>query len=125
MDIAKLLDKVCVYWHPTGSRFTCDPPVMDTDEDYVCLMTDEDVLFDSGFICTTQEDATYELSDFSTWRYGRFNLVVTGSLSFYEKFVDATKQAKEQNLLNKADRIQLFQKVLYGAGEPEMEDVPW
>ena len=124
MDITKLLDKVCVYWHPTGSRFTCDPPVMDTDEDYVCLMTDEDVLFDLGFTCTTQEDTTYELSDFTTWRHKHLNLVVTESLPFFEKFVEATNEAKRLNILEKGERIKLFQKMLYG-NEPVMEDLPW
>ena len=124
MDITKLLDKVCIYWHPTGSRFTCYPPVMDTDEDYVCLMTDEDMLYDIGFVCTTQEDTTYELSDFTTWRHKDINLVVTSSLPFYEKFVEATNEAKRLNLLDKAERIRLFQKVLYG-NEPVLEDLPW
>ncbi|MBY5553692.1 hypothetical protein J0664_06230 [Rhizobium leguminosarum] len=124
MDISRILDKVCIYWHPTGSRFICDPPVMDTDEDYVCLMTDEDVLFDLGFNCTTQEDPTYELSDFSTWRHKHYNLVVTGNLPFYEKFVAATNEAKEKNILDKGERIQLFQKVLYG-GDVERADLPW
>lgn len=123
MDITKLLDKVCIYWHPTGSRFTCNPPVMNTDEDYVCLMTDESVLLDLGFMCTTEDDGTYEMSEFSTWRYKHFNLVVTGDLPFYEKFVEATMEAKRQNLLKKADRIKLFQKILYGNAELEM-DIP-
>lgn len=124
MEIARLLDKVCIYWHPTGSRFTCDPPVMNTDEDYVCLMTDEEVLSDLGFVCTTQDDDTYEMSDFSTWRHKHYNLVVTGSLAFYEKFVEATKEAKSKNILDKGSRIRLFQKILYG-NEPALEDLPW
>jgi hypothetical protein len=124
MDIRRLLDKVCIYWHPTGSRFTCDPPVMNTDEDYVCLMVDSGVLETLGFHCTTGENDNYDISEFTTWRYGRFNLVVTDSMKFYEKFVEATNEAKAKNILDKGERIKLFQMVLYG-NEPALEDLPW
>ncbi|WP_181950862.1 hypothetical protein [Aurantiacibacter spongiae] len=54
---------------------------------------------------------------FRSWRRGDLNIVTTTSSEFYDRFETATELAKRFNLLDKADRIALFQAVLYG--------VPW
>lgn len=45
---------------------------------------------------------------------GDVNLIVTQDNKFYDRFMAATSVAKRLNLLDKADRIALFQAVLYG-----------
>ena len=120
-ELVELLTLNSVQFHMTGSRYICNPVPMDTDEDYVILMNDImqfESLGASGFEITTDQESYEDLPSFLAMRLNEFNLVVTYSKEFYERFVDATNQAKELNLLKKADRISLFQSVLYG--EPAM-----
>ncbi|MCB9020157.1 MAG: hypothetical protein H6546_07495 [Chitinophagales bacterium] len=101
----------------TGSRFICDPPPMDTDEDYIIyggnLHIIEEILYKAGFKFTTDPD--YDGGNwFLTFRLNEFNIIATDSEAFFERFVSATLLAKSRNLLDKSDRIALFQKILYG-----------
>lgn len=103
---------------PVGSRVTCNPPPVDTDEDWLVL-TFGDVaenMREAGF---SQDGSPqfYTGNDnggFRSWRRGDLNIVTTESQEFYERFITATDLAKRFNLLAKADRIALFQAVLYG-----------
>ena len=115
-QMLKLLDLISVSYHMTGSRYICDPAPMNTDEDYVVLGTDstEDQLYLKGFTCNTDIELYKDLPMFTAWRLGEFNIIVTQDGGFYRDFVRATKRAKELNLLNKQDRIELFQSELYG-----------
>lgn len=107
-------------WHPTGSRFICDPPVMDTDIDYVCLSRGtiyQTELFLDGWTLTNPDDeGKYEGMErhFDTYRRNEYNLILTKDFDFYCRFAYATHVAKKQNLTNKQDRIDLFQEILYG-----------
>lgn len=104
----------------TGSSYICDPPVFDTDTDYVLLCSEgyEKSLRDKGFECSTSESAAcieYEsMGNFLSYRKGNDNYIVTTDVEFYVKFVNATRLAKRLNLLKKEDRIALFQAILYG-----------
>ena len=103
--------------HPTGSRFICDPPVMDTDEDYVVLTKDFDRL--SRYLIANDWDydgANYreEGAPFGSFRKDHYNLIVTDDEEFYDKYVVATQLAKKLNLLSKVDRVQLFAAVVDG-----------
>lgn len=121
MNIKNFLDQVCVEWHPTGSRYICNPPVMDTDEDYICFLFEDNKLLEGGFEKTSSESEEYDgLSHFTTWRYKHYNLVVTDRRKFYNLFVSATEQAKKENIMEKEKRIELFQKVLYGEDKDEI-----
>lgn len=115
-SVRKLLSKVSNNWHMTGSRYICDPPPMDTDEDYIIygnLNVIEEALCQAGFELTT--DPEYDGGNwFLTFRLEEFNIVATDSIVFYERFVAATVSARDRNLLNKDDRIALFKKILYG-----------
>jgi hypothetical protein len=51
---------------------------------------------------------------FESWRLGSINLIVTDRPAFFERFLAATALAKARNIMGKADRIRLFQQVLYG-----------
>ena len=101
--------------HPTGSRYICSPPSLGSDDDTVvwALPGYEAALTENGF--TSQSDGLeYDtLGAFSSWRNGDENYIVTTDEEFYRRFVKATEIAKALNLLNKSDRITLFQGILY------------
>ena len=101
--------------HPTGSRYICSPPPMDTDDDTVVLALRgyEEALIANGFD-SQSTDLEYDMQgDFVSWRRGDENFIVTTDEQFYRKFVKATKIAKALNLMEKGDRITLFQAILY------------
>ncbi len=112
---------------PVGSRVTCDPAPEDTDEDFLCLvnnsMKDGELLEAAGF---SQDGLPkfYTGNDnggFRSYRRGDTNVITTESMEFFELFMTATHLAKQFNLLKKADRIALFQGVLYGVKHNNLE----
>lgn len=109
--------KDCVYileFHRTGSSYICDPPVTNTDVDYVCLVEESSkVILDTWLTNQGYTDVSkmYEGTDFISARKERLNLIIVWSDSNYEGWVEATLQAKELNLTNKEDRVALFKKV--------------
>lgn len=119
MDWQKLFER----FEPVGSRVTCDPAPLDTDEDWLALMlTDRSAsLAEMGFECAGPEEFYTESGEgeFRSWRRGVTNLIVTPDETFYQRFLLASGLAKRFNLLRKADRIALFQAVLYGAKAQE------
>lgn len=108
-----------------GSRVTCWPIPMDTDIDYLVLVMDGMAnplytwLDQQGFVLggsvpspdDEQPDATEKFASFTK---GDINLIITASPVFFRRFMAATSVARRLNLLDKADRIALFQAVLYG-----------
>ena len=102
----------------TGSREICDPAPTDTDVDFVVFAHGFHVvrrIAQAGFTNTSAPHAdTYGGSGpFETFRCGEVNLIVTNSDSFYDAWCGATTIAKRLNLLNKDERIALFQGILY------------
>ena len=111
------------YIRPVGSRVTCDPAPMDTDCDYLVLTRSQKIhtiLQKDGWTQDTGAPKNNNPRDytnavhFKSWRKGETNLIITDKGTFYDKFVLASRLAKQFNLLKKADRIALFQAVLYG-----------
>lgn len=108
---------------PVGSRITCNPPPMDTDEDFLVLVEDKrdavEYLKWLGFEYSADPErvAEYErLNETSQWSFtslvfGDVNYIVTDSPFFFERFLTATHICKTLNLLNKADRILVFEGV--------------
>ena len=100
----------------TGSRYICNPPPIDTDEDYIIygdLHVIEEAFLQAGFKLTT--DPEYDGGSwFLTFRLEEFNIIATDSKVFYERFVAATVSARDRNILNKGDRIAFFKEILYG-----------
>ena len=98
----------------TGSAFTCNPPVINTDIDFIILSYSWDKLgdwcTDVGFK-TNFED--YELEEFRSYKRGVINLIVTEDPIWYKRFTKATELAKQLNLLDKQQRIDLFDFVMY------------
>lgn len=108
-----------------GSRVTCDPAPTDTDCDWLVLVGD----YNLGGLCQDLMSGGWELggsdlpddvnvlpddSKFLSYTKGDDNLIITTSLNFHRRFLAATAVSKRLNLLNKDDRIALFQAVLYG-----------
>jgi hypothetical protein len=103
--------------HPTGSNYICNPPVENTDIDFVVWAPDlkeaDNILRVSGF--DYRGFKTQDSYPNMVWSYrkGPINVVLTVLKDFYDKFVAATEEAKRLNLLKKEDRIALFDKYLY------------
>lgn len=101
---------------PTGSRVICDPPVMDTDEDYLILVTDGnieiiyDLLEQDEYIMGGSQ---FDESKFSSWKNkDGINILLTHDKDYFDKFSKATSLAKALNLKEKSDRITLFEAVV-------------
>lgn len=104
----------------TGSREICDPPPLDTDEDFVCLVGSIRAavynLRSLGFVSPPLEyDPEFsEQIPFETLRRGEENLILYESVEGFNAWVAATKVAKSLNLTKKSDRIALFRAVRSG-----------
>lgn len=105
--------------YQTGSSVICNPPVTDTDIDYV-IYTNEEVKLDTflkceGFTksCADEEEYDLEEEGFTCYRRENINLIIINKRSWYRKLVLATKVARKLNLKVKADRVMLFKAILY------------
>jgi len=102
-----------IHSHATGSRYICDPAPQDTDNDTVFLVNGyydyETFLLKTGWECCGKD---YEgESEFSAFRKGEENYILTENEDFYLSYVKATEGAKALNLTNKEDRIKLFKAI--------------
>ena len=121
---------------PVGSRITCDPAPADTDQDWLVFVPPEAFReFVEGLIASDWEPAgSLRMEDdrgwtpgaaFNSFRLGIENLIVTCHEDFHKRFLAASSVAKRLNLLEKADRIALFQAVLYGNRcDEEVVEIP-
>lgn len=119
------LSSLCIEFHPVGSRITCCPPVLDSDEDYLCLVLDWREFLNTairagfsvgGSVPADELELRKEQTKFTSLKRGVQNLIVTDDAQFAKQFMLATRLAKRFNLLLKNDRVALFQAVLYGNG---------
>ena len=117
----------------TGSSYTCDPPVNDTDVDYLVLVQylwDAIlVLKDTGWIlCEGKEGAYEDDNDYSiTWyavRRQNLNLILTADPGWYQRAVQATTICKRHNILDKDDRIIVFRWIRDG-GDAEVDAIAY
>lgn len=115
---------------PVGSRVTCDPAPTDTDEDFLVSIAPWKIrdatnqLMEDGWVLDGSEasDDTGRIKDkFLSYKKGDINLILTCDKTFFDRFMAATSCAKKFNLLDKADRVALFQAVLYGNSYEEPE----
>lgn len=122
MSLIKYIEIPHELWvgcYQTGSSVICNPPVEDTDIDFIICATSEakldQFLTVNGFKLSNASEEEYDLEEegFSSYRKGNINLIVTENYEWYKKWVLATKVAKKLNLLKKEDRIILFKAILY------------
>jgi len=109
----------------TGSSVICNPPVLDTDIDFVIKSKDVDIIknylsceLKFNVLTGEESEANYEgLNIGSEYFYSlkkdNINIMLVQDESFFIKWLNATLLAKKLNLLKKEDRITLFQYVLY------------
>lgn len=105
---------------PTGSSVICNPPILDTDRDYIiCVHSLKDIkafIEGIGFKTSTQDVEEYDIQEdglFECYRKDNINLILTEDFDFYLKWCHATELATKLNLREKGQRITLFQYLLY------------
>ncbi len=131
MKFDYLEDGKSIQYKLVGSRVTCDPAPSDTDQDVLVLVNNEQLCYllsycgNNGFILdgSCVEDSAQYLKEngrFQSFTKDKINLIITTDNVFYQRFKAATFIAKKLNLLQKQDRIDLFQAVLY-ANTPDSQ----
>lgn len=124
------LDKV-VKMEYVGSRITCNPPPTDTDEDVLLLTDDLSMLIADCIEVGFTRDGDTRMSypeGFVSLRNGTMNFIVTDDEEFYKKFMLATHVCKSLNVMDKSNRIVVFQAILYDNAAPAsipVEEVPF
>lgn len=119
------IDHLLVEHRAVGSRVTCDPAPTDTDEDHLVWVWPDDLdatleALEAAGYREAEAYATYAGNARTDWganflslRNGEINILLTTSETFFRRFVAASSVAERLNLLDKEDRICLFQAVLY------------
>lgn len=99
---------------PTGSNYICNPPVTDTDIDFMYLVYSleecADWLEENEWL--RSGDASYAIKGWVSYRKDKYNLLLTEDQDHYTKFEAATELAKKRNLVKKEDRIALFNLIV-------------
>lgn len=127
--------QLLLHFCETGSRVICDPPVLDTDLDYLVYVRDLDEAgwwFSSHHWKNCFEDwedkvdkdpgtqadyYTVEIADgarFQAWRRKEVNVIVTDDELLHLRSRAATLLAAQLNLQSKAERIALFRCIKFG-----------
>jgi hypothetical protein len=106
-----------------GSRVTVTPPPMDTDEDWLVVISPSQaaisnavgILAEAGYEWEGDTEHYQDVAGntFMSWRKGNVNLIVTANADFAHKHHVATALCKRLNLAGKQDRLAVFQAVLY------------
>ncbi len=111
---------------PTGSRVICNPPPMDTDEDFlvklkpnVSLKFFEQQMQFEGFEGSSGDMYDLDETIFVSLRKEETNLIVTTNQEFFDKMVLATAVAKRLNVMEKKNRIMLFNAIVRGEAPRE------
>lgn len=108
-------------WFPTGSRVICNPPVLDTDEDFVLLVDSytnvQTKLEALGYVKSNNahyRDVDEPMIDTYRRPHDNVNLIVTDKMNDYTKWRVAHCLAKEFNLRDKVHRTMLFRAIRSG-----------
>ena len=114
-----------VDYYETGSSVICEPPVTDTDKDIVLYVFPEDRdglhvrLLADGWERGGSRDELDGIDGWASFKKKHtddvlYNFIVTTDTNHYSNMYLATKVAKKLNLLNKEDRIMLFNAFIDG-----------
>ena len=112
IEIAATLELKLV---PCGSRVTCSPPPIDTDQDYVAFMDRarlgdiHGALLLDGWDLLGSEVCACLSDDWFSYRKGDDNLILIWSQPLYDCFLASSRIARALNLREKTDRVILFQ----------------
>ena len=104
---------------PTGSRYICDPPPTDTDNDTIVLVEDG-VAFDSILMTNGWEFGGSFFEGDQWYSYKKLvngvieNLIITEKHDLFARWKLATEVSKKLNLVDKRDRIIVFQLIVDG-----------
>lgn len=97
---------------PTGSNYICNPPVTNTDIDMMFLVSSMEKTYDEliklGWTYNSKD--IYPPDVWASYRMGKDNAICTSEVKHFNAFLAATEEAKRLNLLDKKDRIELFDK---------------
>ena len=105
---------------PTGSNYICNPPVDNTDIDYMVLLPKDNKtlvqlnLYGKQWEHCGENYGEDDKSNFMAFRKGKYNLILTDNPLYFQLFRDATTLAKKLNLLEKQQRVALFKYVIEG-----------
>jgi len=103
----------CAY-HKTGSNYICNPPVTDTDIDYVVTGGNARMVLETAGFVAHDPKGLYEATKSYSYRKDNYNFIVQDDSDLFKKWILATEVAKHLNLLNKGDRIVLFSAITKG-----------
>lgn len=124
------IEDFCVACVPVGSRVTCNPPPMNTDQDVLCLLADVDALvdFEERLIKFEWEEESEKYgtlsSNFYSWRKDvpmssdpipelvEYNLILTYKEEWFDKFLRATVACKKANAMTKKERVAIFDEIM-------------
>lgn len=128
-DIVKMLPTATIY--PTGSRYICNPPVMSTDVDFVVWWPEHDknkradtTIIDAGYRISTLEYHAHSKWDFSCFRKGNVNLIVSASEEFVMRHAVGTDFCKRNNIRDKHHRVLVHEIVRGEFAQENMDSVP-
>ena len=121
----KYIDNIqdfCIAVVPVGSRVTCNPPPMDTDQDLLCFCAEDD--YDAFGQWLSKREWKYEdcyrlHGEFMSYRKEHWNVIATCDEKFFDNFMDATRSCKEKNLLKKEERIAEFDRIFGVKKQPK------
>lgn len=122
--VIKALEAIGCVVSRTGSREICSPPPVDTDEDWLVYVDPAfgrqalELLNAFEFV-REEPDPRWPSKGFGFYVNANVNLTITSTGDAWERHRAATHVAKRLNLLDKQDRIAVFQAVLYGKQYPE------
>lgn len=100
----------------TGSSVICNPPVTNTDIDFM-FYTRDMAKFEAHLLKQGWKRGGSGFETESNWialRKDNLNYLLTDDNAYYEKFETATKLATKLNLLDKQQRITLFHFITEG-----------
>lgn len=126
MTLPEFLRPYAIRWMLVGSRMTCRPPPTDTDQDVLVLVrpdTGPEVVA-AAEQAGLAEDGSGQLTAERFWsiKDGEMNYLIVDQPELWHSFLAATSVARRLNLLDKADRIALFEAVQFRRYPEETHD---
>lgn len=111
--------------HPYGSRYTCDPAPIDTDDDTIVWVKEfpnPDKMKELGWEIDGKD--VYGDTYFQSYRREFKNLVMVEDKTVYLRCVAAALLCKQLNLLKKEERVTVHQWILNGYHHSLTGDCP-